>query len=164
MIIFRIWFAMFRFIYIYKSIFLKKTLLKISLWLKLSVWCLFSSKIAGLRPATLLKKRLKHRFFPANIANWYRRNVWSNSIQEPVKIKSCLLLIDLFDMFTQAVKSYEFLCPMSNKKIHMLKYGDSPNNQKWNPSFFATSFKVKCELIFVLTQKDSSTEVSHNGW
>ena len=33
---------------------------------------LFFSKVAGLRPATLLKKRLSHRCFPANFAKFLR--------------------------------------------------------------------------------------------
>ena len=33
---------------------------------------LFFGKIAGLRPATLSKKRLWHRYFPVNIANFLR--------------------------------------------------------------------------------------------
>ena len=30
-------------------------------------WSLFLNKVAGLRPAILLKKRLQHRCFPVNI-------------------------------------------------------------------------------------------------
>ena len=33
---------------------------------------LFFNKVASLRPATLLKKRLWHRYFPANFVNFLR--------------------------------------------------------------------------------------------
>ena len=33
---------------------------------------LFFNKVAGLRPATLLKKRLRHRYFPVNFAKFLR--------------------------------------------------------------------------------------------
>ena len=32
----------------------------------------FFNKVAGLRPATLLKKRLRHRFFSVNVAKFLR--------------------------------------------------------------------------------------------
>ena len=35
-------------------------------------WSLFFNKVAGLRPATLFKKRLQHRYFPVNIAKFSR--------------------------------------------------------------------------------------------
>ena len=35
-------------------------------------WSLFLNKVAGLRPTTLLKKRLWHRCFPANFAKFVR--------------------------------------------------------------------------------------------
>ena len=34
--------------------------------------CLFFKKVAGLRPATMLKKRLWHRYFPVNFAKFLR--------------------------------------------------------------------------------------------
>ena len=33
---------------------------------------LFFNKVAGLRPATLLKKRLRHRYFPVNFEKFLR--------------------------------------------------------------------------------------------
>ena len=35
-------------------------------------WSLFLNKVAGLRPATLLKKRLWHTCFPVNFAKFLR--------------------------------------------------------------------------------------------
>ena len=35
-------------------------------------WSLFFNKVAGLRPATLLKKRLQHRCFPVKFAKFLR--------------------------------------------------------------------------------------------
>ena len=35
-------------------------------------WLLFFKKVAGIRPATLLKKRLWHRCFPVNFAKFLR--------------------------------------------------------------------------------------------
>ena len=33
---------------------------------------LFFNKVGGLRPGTLLKKRLRHRFFPVNFAKFLK--------------------------------------------------------------------------------------------
>ena len=35
-------------------------------------WSLYFNKVAGLRPVTLLKKRLQHRCFPVNFAKFLR--------------------------------------------------------------------------------------------
>ena len=35
-------------------------------------WSLYFNKVVGLTPATLLKKRLQHRCFPVNFANFLR--------------------------------------------------------------------------------------------
>ena len=40
---------------------------------------LFFNKVAGLRPATLLKRRLWHRCFPVNFAKFLRRPVLQNT-------------------------------------------------------------------------------------
>ena len=40
---------------------------------------LFFNKVAGLRPATLLKKRLWHRCFPANFAKFTRTPFLQNT-------------------------------------------------------------------------------------
>ena len=40
---------------------------------------LFLNKVAGLRPATLLKKRLWHRCFPANFAKFLRTPILQNT-------------------------------------------------------------------------------------
>ena len=48
----------------YKKIVLKKfTIFK----KKYLCWSLFSNNVAGLKPATLLKKKFQHRYFPVNI-------------------------------------------------------------------------------------------------
>ena len=39
-------------------------------------WSLYFTNIAGLRPATLLKKRHRHRFFPVNFANVIRTPIY----------------------------------------------------------------------------------------
>ena len=43
---------------------------------------LFLNKVAGLRSVTLLKKRLWHRYFPANLAKFFKRKLvctlWAN--------------------------------------------------------------------------------------
>ena len=40
---------------------------------------LFFNKVAGLRPATLLKKRLRHRCFPVNFAKFLRTPFLQNT-------------------------------------------------------------------------------------
>ena len=40
---------------------------------------LFFNKVAGLRPATLLKKSLLHRCFPVNFANFLRTTFLQNT-------------------------------------------------------------------------------------
>ena len=41
--------------------------------------CLFFNKVAGLRPATLLKKRLWHSCFPVNFAKFSRTSFLQNT-------------------------------------------------------------------------------------
>ena len=41
-------------------------------------WNLFCNEVAGLRPATLLKRRLQHRYFPVNIAKLLRTPILKN--------------------------------------------------------------------------------------
>ena len=42
------------------------------------LWSLLFNKVAGLRPATLLKRRLEHRCFPEIIAKFLRKSVLKN--------------------------------------------------------------------------------------
>ena len=42
-------------------------------------WSLFFNKVAGLRPATLFKKRLQHNFFSMNIAKFLKTPILKNT-------------------------------------------------------------------------------------
>ena len=59
---------------------------------------LFLNKVAGLRPATLLKKRLWHRCFPVNFAKFLRTPFLENtSGRLPLKLhRKALVLESLF--------------------------------------------------------------------
>ena len=55
---------------------------------------LFFNKVAGLRPATLLKKRLWHRCFPVNFATFLRtpifiEHLWWLLLKYPIKVFAC---------------------------------------------------------------------------
>ena len=45
---------------------------------------LFSNKVAGLKPATLLKKRLLHRAFPVNFAKFLRTPFFIEHLRWPL--------------------------------------------------------------------------------
>ena len=45
---------------------------------------LFFNKVAGLRPATLLKKRLRHRCFPVNFVRFLRTHFLQNTSGRPL--------------------------------------------------------------------------------
>ena len=62
-----------------KKVFLKNSqnsqeniCVRVSFLIKLQASDLFFNKVAGLKPATLLKKRLWHRYFPENFAKFLR--------------------------------------------------------------------------------------------
>ena len=55
--------------------------------------CLFFNKVASLRPATLLKKRLWQRYFPANFAKFVRTTFLQNTSER--LLLSFLLPTDL---------------------------------------------------------------------
>ena len=57
---------------------------------------LFFNKVAGLRPATLLKKRLWHRCFPVNFVKFLRaplRDCSRSYAKNPAFLKICLITI-----------------------------------------------------------------------
>ena len=41
-------------------------------------WSLFLNKVAGLRPGSLLKKRLQHRCFPLNLVKFFNNSFFKN--------------------------------------------------------------------------------------
>ena len=51
-------------------------------------WSLYFNKVSGLRPATSLKKRLRHRCFPANIAKFLRTAFFIDRTSPVVTSKS----------------------------------------------------------------------------
>ena len=58
----------------------KKVLLKISQYSDENVcWSLFFNKVAGIRPVTLVKQRLRHRCFPVNFAKCLRTHFLQNT-------------------------------------------------------------------------------------
>ena len=58
---------------------------------------LFFSKVAGLRPATLLKKRLWHRCFPINFAKFPRTPFLTEHLRWlPLKLRESLIIFELF--------------------------------------------------------------------
>ena len=61
---------------------------------------LFFSKVAGLRPATLLKKRLWHRCFPVNFAKFLKTSFLQNTSRR-LFLQFCLLIY--FRIFTNHV-------------------------------------------------------------
>ena len=48
---------------------------------------LFLNKVAGLRPATLLKKRMWHKYFPVNFAKFLRTSVLKNICERLLLLK-----------------------------------------------------------------------------
>ena len=46
---------------------------------------LLFNKVAGLRPATLLKKRLGHRCFPVNFVKFLRTPFWKATVSQNMK-------------------------------------------------------------------------------
>ena len=68
---------------------------------------LFFNKVAGLRPASLLKKRLWHRCFPVNFAEFLRTAFFTEHVR--------WLLMDLFILTTETLnEKLNFLCSRNN--------------------------------------------------
>ena len=61
---------------------------------------LFFTKVADLRPATLLKKRLWHRYFPVNFAKFLKTSFLQNTSRR-LLLQFCLLIY--FRIFTNHV-------------------------------------------------------------
>ena len=84
-------------------------------------WSLFFNKVANLRPATLLKKRLQHRCFPVNIGKF---------LGTPILKNICERLFLYFRIFTKNFLENEKL---ANRKLR--KIGKVGNLRKIVPSF-----------------------------
>ena len=71
----------------------------------------FFNKVVGLKPATLLKKRLWYRCFPVNFVKFLRtlfftEHLWTTASNNTKQQASCLLLSDdFFSNYTQNIKS-----------------------------------------------------------
>ena len=72
---------------------------------------LFFNKIAGLRPANLLKKRLWHRYFPKNFAKFLRTPFLQNTFAR-------LLLDEIFELASATIKETK------TEIAHRIKNGD----------------------------------------
>ena len=57
-------------------------------------WSLFSNNVAGLRPATLLRKRLQHRCFPVNFAKFWKAPLSQNTFRRLLLVVSELYWIN----------------------------------------------------------------------
>ena len=93
---------------------------------------LFFNKVAGLRPATLLKKRLWHRCFPVNFTKFLRTTFFIEHVWW------LLLYISVNDMYivhqltslALATKLFDFV---SMLQIYVINFGN----------------KVKCVFLFI---------------
>ena len=68
---------------------------------------LFFNKVAGLRPATLLKKRLRHRCFPVSFVKFLRTPLLENA--SGLLLLSCFLVLCNFTRFLYFVQNF-FIC------------------------------------------------------
>ena len=70
-------------------------------------WCLFFKKVAGLKPATLLKKRLQHMCFPVNLAKFLETHFLQNTFRWLLlKNRLVYLLTTLLNPLATNVPSY----------------------------------------------------------
>ena len=56
-------------------------------------WSLFFNKVAGLRPESLLKKRLQYRCFPLNLVKFFKNSFFKNTSAGCFCTKALFLLI-----------------------------------------------------------------------
>ena len=77
---------------------------------------LFSNKAAGLKPATLLKKRLWHRCFYVNFATFLRTPFFYRT---PVAASTCTLLL-LSKSFSEYIHHVLSLCKNKFTILHIL--------------------------------------------
>ena len=86
---------------------------------------LFFNKVAGLRPATLLKKRLWHRCFPVNFAKFIRTPFLQNTSS------SCFWPFSLsrkwvsYRLTLTLIESLRFLCSNFNSRSACHNYSTS---------------------------------------
>ena len=94
----------------------KKMFLKISLIFTGKHLCqsLFFNKVAGLRPATLLKKRLRHRCFPVNFVKFLRTSFLQNT--------SGRLLLSLCKLIQTGNFLFREQCELDpSRQLHVLR-------------------------------------------
>ena len=84
-------------------------------------WSLFFNKVAGLRPASLLKKRFWHRCFPVNFAEFLRTCFFIGHLW--------WLLLDLLTFITaQKIKFFiENICRNLKVTFNLMKYIQAGN-------------------------------------
>ena len=96
-------------------------------------WSLFFNEITGFRFATLLRKRLQHRCFPANIAKFLRAALFPEHLRWLVlKVGNSVLYIYVLYFFKKSFKVFFFL----RKNISCSKY------------FHVVIRYLVCEIIF----------------
>ena len=101
-----------------RGVLLKKGVLKriANLTGKHLFWSFFFNKAAGLRPTTLLKKRLQHRYFPMKVAKFLRTPILKNICQWLLLDYVWFLL--LFNILIQLFRIYLPLLNVTWKRGH----------------------------------------------
>ena len=96
-------------------------------------WSLFFNEITGFRLATLLRRRLQHRCFPANIGKFLRAALFPEHLRWLVlKVGNSVLYIYVLCFFKKSFKVFFFL----RKNISCWKY------------FHVVIRYLFCEIIF----------------
>ena len=100
---------------------------------------LFFNKVAGLRPATLLKKRLSHRCFLVNFAKFLILPFLQNTFGQLLLYIPALWIIDVYEICYNFVLSLIFTLPNCSKHKQRKGYD-------W---FILTSFSGEREKLFI---------------
>ena len=90
-------------------------------------WSLFFKKDSGLRPATLLKKRLQQRYFPVNFVKFSRTPFLQNTSRRPFVIYLSFILQRSFvylsePSFVRKIDKNSQFCYLFILQIHFVLY------------------------------------------
>ena len=119
-------------------------------------WSLFFNKVAGLRPETLLKKRLQHRCFPVSFVKFFKNTFKKNILKNPSG--SCFCPKDLFlSFFCNEKSSKEIffqLSGLTNSKLVFIWKSRVYFQKILHPFEYCLIFKVS-EYLFFLKSKNT---------
>ena len=114
------------------------------------------SKVAGLKASKFIKKRLQHRFFPVNIAKFWRTACFIEYLRWPLLTRNKRLSIIMWDqkgtlgrnglIFNSLIQSQLKYCPL------IWRFGNKMDIKKIDLKKFLKFMTVPCVYFWIKTK------------